>query len=83
MFLMSQVAALIISISIIVVLIAIFFITFIKNRKTPVPKGCENIKINEDNCGACQVSDCSIKQRFDIEKIKEELEEEENKDDIS
>ncbi len=83
MFLISKTAALIISISIIVFLIVLFFVTFIKNRKTPVPKGCEHIKITEENCGACQVSDCSIKQKFDVEKLREELNEEEEKDDIS
>lgn len=82
MFLLERVPALIISISLIVLLILIFFISFIKNRKTPVPKGCENIKISEENCGACNVTECSIKERFDVEKIKKELEEEE-KDDIS
>lgn len=82
MFLVAKSTALIISISIIAILIVIFFVSFIKNRKTPVPKGCEHIKISEENCGACQVNDCSIKQRFDVEKLREELKEEE-KDDIS
>ncbi len=82
MFLVAKSTALIISISIIAILIVIFFVSFVKNRKTPVPKGCEHIKITEENCGACQVSDCSIKQKFDVEKLREELEEEE-KDDIS
>ena len=84
MFLISKTTALVISIVIIVLLILVFFITFIRNRKTPVPKGCENIKISEENCGACQVSDCAIKEKLDIEKIKEELEkEEEDSNDIS
>ena len=82
MFLVAKSTALIISISIIAILIVIFFVSFVKNRKTPVPKGCEHIKISEENCGACQVNDCSNKQRFDVEKLREELKEEE-KDDIS
>ena len=82
MFLIAKSTALIISVSIIAILIVIFFVSFVKNRKTPVPKGCEHIKISEENCGACQVSACSIKQKFDVEKLREELEEEE-KDDIS
>jgi hypothetical protein len=57
MFLISKTAALIISSSIIVFLIVLFFVTFVRNRKTPDPKGCDHIKINEKNCGACQVSD--------------------------
>ena len=31
--------------------------------------------ISEENCSGCQIESCSIKQRLDIEKIKEELEE--------
>ena len=80
---MNQTGYLIIAIVIIAALVAIFIITFVINRKTPVPKGCEHIKISEENCGACQVSDCSIKQKFDVEKLREELNEEEEKDDIS
>ena len=80
---MPQYAYIIISVAIIVFFVALFFITFVINRRTPVPKGCEHIKITEENCGACQVSDCSIKQKFDVEKLREELNEEEEKDDIS
>ena len=68
---------LIISIAIIAFIIAIFFITYVINRRTPVPKGCEHIKITEENCSACQVTSCAIKERMDIEKIKEEIENEE------
>ena len=73
---MDKIWYLIISIALIAFLIALFFITFVKNRKTPVPKGCEHLKITEENCGACTNTSCSIKQKFDIEKVKEEIEEE-------
>ena len=71
---------LIISIFIVVALVAIFFITFIVNRKTPVPEGCEDIKISSENCLACNVEGCSIKDKFSIEKLKEELEKAEEED---
>jgi hypothetical protein len=73
---MPQYAYIIICVAIIVFFVALFFITFVINRRTPVPKGCEHIKIDEDVCGACNVTGCSIKEKFDIEKLKKEIEEE-------
>lgn len=72
---MGTVGYLIISIGLIAFLLVLFFVTFVKNRKTPVPKGCENIKISEENCSLCNNTGCSIKEKFDVEKIKRELEE--------
>ena len=65
---------LVLSIILIVGLVALFFVTFIINKKTPVPKGCENIKIDEGSCMACSNSSCEIKEKFEYEKLKEELE---------
>ena len=72
---------LILGILLVVGLIALFFITFVINRRTPAPKGCEDIKISSENCLACNVEGCTIKEKFSVEKLKEELEkaEEENK----
>ena len=42
-----------IAIGLIVLIAAIFIITFVINRRTPVPKGCEHLKIEESNCMAC------------------------------
>ena len=56
---MSQVGYLILAISILVALLAIFIVSFILYKKTPVPKGCENIKINDENCSSCGNSSCS------------------------
>ena len=78
---MGKTVALIFAIVIIAAFVILFFVTFLINRKTPVPKGCENIKISEDNCSACQVSDCSIKQKFEYNKLKEEVEKLENEED--
>lgn len=69
---------LIIAICIILAIILIFFISFIHNRRTPVPEGCENIKIEEATCLACSNVECDIHQKFDLEKVKKELEEENN-----
>lgn len=56
---MSQTGYLILAIAILVVLAITFFVSFILYRKTPVPKGCENIQINEENCSSCGNTSCS------------------------
>ena len=68
-----QTLYLVLSICLIVGLVALFFITFVINRKTPVPKGCENIKIEEESCMSCSNSSCEIKEKFEYEKLKEEF----------
>lgn len=67
---------LIIAIALIALIAIIFITSFIINRRTPLPKGCENLKIEESNCLACSNSDCKIHQEFDLKKIEKELEEE-------
>lgn len=71
---MGTTGYLIISIALIVFFIVLFFVTFVINRKTPVPKGCEQLKITEENCSMCSNTSCSIKEKFDIEKLKEDIE---------
>lgn len=56
---MSQVGYLILAISILVALAIIFVVSFILYKRTPVPKGCEDIKINEENCATCNNTSCS------------------------
>ena len=75
---MPQYVYLIISIVLIAFFVVLFFVTFVKNRKTPVPKGCEGIQISEENCSACNNTLCSIKGKFDVEKVKEEIEKDSN-----
>ncbi|MBQ3253280.1 MAG: hypothetical protein IJA65_01885 [Acholeplasmatales bacterium] len=69
--------AVIYAILFIIALIAVFFITYVLNKKTPVPKGCEDILISDENCLSCGNTDCNVKKGIDINKIKEELKEEE------
>ena len=54
---------LIIAIALIVILTIIFFISFIVYRKTPLPKGCEDIKIDDNNCLSCSNEMCQFKKR--------------------
>ena len=57
---MNEVGYLILAISILVALVAIFVISFILYKRTPAPKGCEDIKINEENCHKCGHQECSF-----------------------
>ena len=72
---MGQTGYLIISIVIVLLLALTFIVTFVINRKTPVPEGCENIKITEEGCANCQIEECAVKVKLDIKKIEEELKE--------
>lgn len=53
-----------IAIILIALLVVIFFVSFYLYKKTPVPKGCENIKIDENICANCSNSECFIKERM-------------------
>ena len=55
---MSQTGYLILAIAILVSLLTIFIVSFIIYKRTPVPKGCEDIRINEENCAACGHTEC-------------------------
>ena len=57
---MSKEAYLIIAIAILVALLVTFIVSFILYRRTPVPKGCEHIKISEENCSSCSHKECSF-----------------------
>lgn len=63
------------AIGLVILLIIIFFVTYVLNKKTPVPEGCEELKINDENCMACGNTDCRIKQGIDLKKIEEEIKE--------
>lgn len=68
---------LLIAIGIIVALIVIFFVSYYFNKKTPVPKGCENLTANEENCKACNNFECDLKRKFDHdENVKDSSKEE-------
>jgi len=74
----SQIYTIMFAIS--VLLLIIFFVTYILNKKTPKPEGCEDILISDENCGACNNTACSIKTKLDLEKIQKEIDELESND---
>jgi hypothetical protein len=57
---MSKEGYLALAISILVILLVVFIVSFVIYMKTPAPKGCENIKISEENCANCNHSECSF-----------------------
>lgn len=64
---MSQTGYLILAISIIAILAITFVVSFVLYVKAPVPKGCEKIKINEENCSSCGHRECSFYKGVDGE----------------
>ena len=64
---MTQTGYLIIGISVLLALLATFIISFILYKRTPVPKGCEELKISEEHCSSCGHSECSFYKGEDKE----------------
>ena len=50
------------------VLIAMFIVCFLLNRKTPKPKGCENLEVE---CETCPITTCLKNSSKKEEKINE------------
>jgi hypothetical protein len=62
---MSKQAALILAIVILVSLLIVFVVSFVLYMKTPVPKGCEALSINEENCAGCSNKSCTYNKKED------------------
>ncbi len=60
---------LIVAIVIIVLLIGLFFVSFVMNKKTPIPENCRHLA-NEEACEACNMYDCAFNKINEV--IKEE-----------
>ena len=59
---MSQTGYLILAICLIATLLVVFIVSFVLYVKTPAPKGCENVKINKENCASCNRAECKFYQ---------------------
>ena len=58
---MSQLGYILLAVGILVALLVTFVVSFVLYKRTPVPKGCEDIQINEENCGACSKhNECAL-----------------------
>lgn len=70
----------ILAVGILLLLLAIFVITFVLYKKTPVPKGCEEFeKPSERKCHGCNQKECHFNLYYNdpVEKAKEEFQQEE------
>jgi hypothetical protein len=61
---MPKWAYILIAVGVIIALIAIFIISFIAYRRTPAPKGCENVRPDPEFCPACQKASCPFFAEF-------------------
>ncbi len=61
-----------IAILIIVVLVAVFIVSFVLYKKTPPPKGCEDLERNEEKCAACDEKGCRFNLYYDKDYVKKE-----------
>ena len=57
---MSQGGYLAIGITVLVVLLIVFIVSFVAYIRTPVPKGCEDVKVSEEKCAGCGHSECQF-----------------------
>ena len=64
---MTQGQYLFLAIAILVILLITFIVSFVIYRKTPVPKGCEDMVMNEEKCSSCGHSECSFYKKKDNE----------------
>ena len=65
---MSKEISLVIAIVVLVALLGIFLITFVAYRKTPLPKGCENLKADDEKCAACSNTQCVFNKKEEEKK---------------
>ena len=59
---MTKTGYLIIAISILAALLVVFVVSFVIYRRTPAPKGCEDLKVNDEKCATCSQSECHFYQ---------------------
>ena len=65
---MTQTGYLILAISILVILLGVFVVSFVLYKRTPVPKGCEDMKMSEEKCSTCGHSECAFYKTKEEEK---------------
>ena len=56
MLLVSEVTSILVAGLVMTGLVVAFVFSYLLNKKTPKPEGCENI---DENCEGCQITSCS------------------------
>lgn len=59
---MTKTGYLILAIAILATLLIVFVVSFIIYRRTPVPKGCEDLMVSDEKCASCSHSECHMYQ---------------------
>lgn len=57
----------VLAIVIVVVLVAVFFISYVWNKKTPIPENCKDL-FEEGQCSSCKQYDCALNKVNEIKK---------------
>ena len=60
---MTKTAYLIIAILVLFLLLTTFIVSFVLYRKTPLPKGCQDLKIDKDSCRNCGNNRCVFSKK--------------------
>ncbi len=67
---MPKWAYIVISVAIILILAVTFIVSFVLYRKTPVPKGCEEVQPDPNLCPSCSKEDCAWFEEYHKENSK-------------
>lgn len=63
------------AIVILILLVIVFVVSYVLNKRTPIPKGCEATKITDEFCLQCGNEECKIHEKLDLKKIQQEIDE--------
>ncbi len=79
MILAKSTGLLIVGIILIIFLIGLFFVSYLLNKRTPIPKGCEQIAYDVQSCSGCKETSCEYHIRAEemLKKMQTEMKEKE------
>ena len=67
---MGKTTAIILAVVVVVVCVALFIFTYVLNKRTPKPEGCEEVG---EECEGCQITSCShYKEKKENDERKED-----------
>ena len=68
---MSKTVRIILAVVVIVVLVVIFVVSYVLYKRTPPPKGCEDIHPSEAKCHGCKDISCHFNLYYNQENEKD------------
>ena len=66
MLLVSKLTSILVAVLVITGLVLAFVFSYLLNKKTPKPEGCENL---EENCEGCQITSCPNRKEMKEEEL--------------